>query len=148
MGLFSRKKPENLSAQPTTSATPRPGSDETTPAASTAPSVLDREKADPAATGVVNSTEARSPSRDDENALEKRIDSLGAEGEHPEEDGIEYPGGLQLALITIALCLSVFCMALDNTIISTAIPRITDEFKAIDDVGCECSDLVCTTITY
>ncbi|KAK1059382.1 MFS sugar transporter [Friedmanniomyces endolithicus] len=148
MGLFSRKKPENLSAQPTTSATPRPGSDETTPAASTAPSVLDREKADPAATGVVNSTEARSPSRDDENALEKRIDSLGAEGEHPEEDGIEYPGGLQLALITIALCLSVFCMALDNTIISTAIPRITDEFKAIDDVGWYGSAYLLTTCAF
>ncbi|KAJ9271103.1 hypothetical protein DTO212C5_2761 [Paecilomyces variotii] len=47
----------------------------------------------------------------------------------------EYPSSWRLALITIALCLSVFCMALDNTIIATAIPRITDQFHALDDVG-------------
>ncbi|CRG91957.1 Putative HC-toxin efflux carrier TOXA [Talaromyces islandicus] len=51
------------------------------------------------------------------------------------EDESEYPAKWRLALITIALCLSVFCMALDNTIIATAIPRITDQFHAVDDVG-------------
>ncbi|CAD0086465.1 unnamed protein product, partial [Aureobasidium vineae] len=35
----------------------------------------------------------------------------------------------------IALALSVFCVALDNTIIATAVPRITDDFKAIKDIG-------------
>ncbi|KAK4500045.1 hypothetical protein PRZ48_008231 [Zasmidium cellare] len=43
--------------------------------------------------------------------------------------------GLEIACITIALCLSVFCMALDNTIISTAIPQITDDFHSLGDVG-------------
>ncbi|KAF7331021.1 Major facilitator superfamily transporter [Mycena venus] len=43
--------------------------------------------------------------------------------------------GLQLALITSALCLSVFLVALDNTIITTAIPKITDQFQSLDDVG-------------
>ncbi|KAF2863614.1 MFS general substrate transporter [Piedraia hortae CBS 480.64] len=52
-----------------------------------------------------------------------------------EDDETQYPQSLQLALISIALCLSVFCMALDNTILSSAIPKITDQFKAIDDVG-------------
>ncbi|KAL1964839.1 hypothetical protein VTN77DRAFT_6341 [Rasamsonia byssochlamydoides] len=52
-----------------------------------------------------------------------------------EEDENQYPASWRLALITIALCLSVFCVALDNTIIATAIPRITDQFKALDDVG-------------
>jgi hypothetical protein len=42
---------------------------------------------------------------------------------------------MKLTLVTIALCLAVFCMALDNTIIATAIPRITDEFHAINDVS-------------
>jgi MFS family permease len=35
----------------------------------------------------------------------------------------------------IALCLSVFCFSLDSVIIATAIPRITDEFHSLDDVG-------------
>ena len=34
-----------------------------------------------------------------------------------------------------ALYLSIFCVALDNTIISTAIPQITDQFHALEDVG-------------
>jgi hypothetical protein len=51
------------------------------------------------------------------------------------DEEIEYPKSWKLALITLALCLSVFCMALDNTIIATAIPKITDHFHALDDVG-------------
>jgi len=47
----------------------------------------------------------------------------------------EYPTGVKLSLITLALCLSVFLMALDNTIIATAIPKITDEFSSLSDVG-------------
>lgn len=45
--------------------------------------------------------------------------------DHEGEDEIEYPSSWKLAIISLALCLSVFCMALDNTIIATAIPRIT-----------------------
>ncbi|KAM3499052.1 hypothetical protein MY10362_007664 [Beauveria mimosiformis] len=53
-----------------------------------------------------------------------------------DDDGIEYPVAWKLGLITIALCLSVFCVALDNTIIATAIPRITDEFRgSVQDIG-------------
>lgn len=51
----------------------------------------------------------------------------------------EYPSGAKLAIITIALCLSVLLMALDNTIIATAIPRITDQFNSyviFDTSGC------------
>lgn len=50
-------------------------------------------------------------------------------------DGSEYPTGLKLTLITIALCLGVFLMALDNSIIATAIPHITDQFNSLNDVG-------------
>ncbi|CAK5272297.1 unnamed protein product [Mycena citricolor] len=52
-----------------------------------------------------------------------------------EEEEIVYPSGLRLGLLTIALCLSVFLVALDNTIIATAIPKITDQFKSLNDVG-------------
>lgn len=62
-----------------------------------------------------------------------------------EDDEEEYPKAWKLAIITIALCLSVFCMALDNTIIATAIPRITDQFKALNDVGWYGSSYLLTT---
>lgn len=37
-------------------------------------------------------------------------------------EGVEYPTGLKLGLISLALCLSVFLMALDNTIIVSIPP--------------------------
>ncbi|CAI7601261.1 unnamed protein product [Penicillium glandicola] len=37
--------------------------------------------------------------------------------------------------LTTALCLGIFCMSLDVTIITTAIPHITDRFDSLDDVG-------------
>ncbi|KAI9865978.1 MAG: MFS sugar transporter [Trichoglossum hirsutum] len=61
------------------------------------------------------------------------------------EDEEEYPSGIKLLIISIALCLAVFLVALDNTIIATAIPKITDHFKALDDVGWYGSSyLLCT----
>ncbi|CAK5276518.1 unnamed protein product [Mycena citricolor] len=50
----------------------------------------------------------------------------------------EHPEGLKLALITLALCLAIFLVALDNTIIATAIPKITDDFNSLADVGWVC----------
>ncbi|EXJ79016.1 hypothetical protein A1O3_08517 [Capronia epimyces CBS 606.96] len=63
----------------------------------------------------------------------------------PEDDEAVYPSGLKLALITLALCLSVFLVALDNTIIATAIPKITDHFKSLGDVGWYASSYLLTT---
>jgi hypothetical protein len=40
------------------------------------------------------------------------------------EDHIVYPTGIKLVLIMLALCLSVFLVALDQTIIATAIPKM------------------------
>ncbi|KAI1338664.1 putative efflux pump [Xylariaceae sp. FL0016] len=61
------------------------------------------------------------------------------------EDGIEYPTGVKLGLITLALCLSVFLVALDNSIIATAIPKITDAFNSLPDVGWYGSAYLLTT---
>jgi len=47
----------------------------------------------------------------------------------------QYPTGLRFVLITVGLILSIFLAALDTTIISTAIPKITDHFGAVQDVG-------------
>jgi MFS family permease len=62
---------------------------------------------------------------------EKTLES----SEHSDSEEPEYPSSWKLGLITTALCLSVFCMALDNTILAVAIPKITDQFQSLDDVG-------------
>ncbi|KAK3631642.1 MFS sugar transporter [Elasticomyces elasticus] len=59
-----------------------------------------------------------------------------------------YPKATELILITFALCLSVFCVALDNTIIATAIPRITDQFNSINDIGWYGSAYLLTTCSF
>lgn len=51
------------------------------------------------------------------------------------EEGHNYPSGLKLTIIMLALELAVLCVALDNTIVATAIPKITNLFHALDDVG-------------
>jgi EmrB/QacA subfamily drug resistance transporter len=74
-----------------------------------------------------------------------------SQGEHSlrptttREDGTEYPSGMKLALINLALCLAVFLMALDNAIIATAIPKITDQFHSLADVGWYGSAYMLTT---
>ncbi|KAI9663526.1 MAG: MFS sugar transporter [Alyxoria varia] len=68
--------------------------------------------------------------------------------EHEGEDDTEYPSSWKLAIVTLALCLSVLCMALDNTIIATAIPRITDQFNSINDVGWYGSAYLLTTCAF
>ncbi|KAF2456748.1 MFS multidrug transporter-like protein [Lineolata rhizophorae] len=55
-----------------------------------------------------------------------------ADQENQEE---EYPKALKLIVILVALALSIFLVALDMTIVATAIPRITDEFQSLDQVG-------------
>ncbi|KAJ5791007.1 uncharacterized protein N7518_008018 [Penicillium psychrosexuale] len=61
------------------------------------------------------------------------------------EDEEEYPNAWRLTMISIALCLCVFCVALDNTIIATAIPKITDQFNSLEDVGWYGSSYLLTT---
>jgi hypothetical protein len=53
----------------------------------------------------------------------------------PSDENTVYPRGLRLVMILMALCCAVFLVALDQTIIATAIPKITDEFSSISDVG-------------
>ena len=50
------------------------------------------------------------------------------------EEDMEYPHGIKLIIILAALCLAVFLVALDQTIITTAIPKITDHFNSIKDI--------------
>ncbi|KAK2598659.1 hypothetical protein N8I77_012054 [Diaporthe amygdali] len=52
-----------------------------------------------------------------------------------DETGTLYPPLWKTMLIISGLFMGVFLVALDQTIIGTAIPKITDEFKTIQDVG-------------
>ncbi|KAJ7339834.1 major facilitator superfamily domain-containing protein [Mycena albidolilacea] len=51
------------------------------------------------------------------------------------ETAEDFPHGLKLVVLMVALCLTVFLVALDNSIIATAIPKITEQFRSLDDVG-------------
>ncbi|KAL2430531.1 MFS-type efflux pump MFS1 [Exophiala dermatitidis] len=66
-------------------------------------------------------------------------------GEPGEDDESKYATGLPLYLLTFGLTLSTFVMALDNTIIATAIPKITTVFNSLDDVGWYGSAYLLTT---
>lgn len=52
-----------------------------------------------------------------------------------DEDESKYLTGTQLWLVLISLCLSVFLVALDQTVIAPALGAITTEFASIKDIG-------------
>ena len=85
MGLFSKKTNLEPAAEK-----PEVLSDETTPAQSTAPSVLDKEKADP--TDSTHDAAASSPQSEvaEENAAEKKIESLEKQEETQEDEDKEW----------------------------------------------------------
>ena len=53
----------------------------------------------------------------------------------PEKGEPEYPHGLKLWLVLIALAMTLFLVHLDMTLIATAVPSITDEFHSLADVS-------------
>ncbi|KAF2098513.1 MFS general substrate transporter [Rhizodiscina lignyota] len=120
----------------------------TTIARSGSPSLMDKE------TAVEKEAEVHHPAVPDPHSLKDEVQNAVEEakeqdsGDNQEEDTYDYPKSWKLGLITIALCLSVFCMALDNTIIAVAIPKITDQFHALDDVGWYGSAYLLTTCAF
>ncbi|XDG05591.1 hypothetical protein ABKA04_005206 [Annulohypoxylon sp. FPYF3050] len=52
-----------------------------------------------------------------------------------QEDDITYPHGIKIALIMGSSYMTMFLVALDRLIVTTAIPKITDEFHSVTDVG-------------
>ncbi|KAK0726270.1 major facilitator superfamily domain-containing protein [Apiosordaria backusii] len=53
----------------------------------------------------------------------------------PEDDESQYPSGPKLWLVLLSLCLAIFLVALDQTIIAPALGSITTEFDSIRDIG-------------
>ena len=65
--------------------------------------------------------------------VEKDVDALNRELSRI--DTADYPSAFPLTMIVIALAASIFLVALDMTIVATAIPKITDQFHSLDQVG-------------
>ncbi|RDA88050.1 hypothetical protein CP532_5287 [Ophiocordyceps camponoti-leonardi (nom. inval.)] len=57
----------------------------------------------------------------------------------------DYPSGLKLALLIVALCMAVFLVALDQTIIAPALGAITRHFQSVKDIGWYGSAYLLTT---
>ncbi|KAK9365306.1 major facilitator superfamily domain-containing protein [Lipomyces kononenkoae] len=70
------------------------------------------------------------------------------ESDTKDENAEEYPTGVTLLIVVIGLCLAILLVALDNTIIATAIPKITDYFGALNDVGWYGSAYLLTTCAF
>jgi MFS family permease len=95
--------------------------------------------------------------------------------EAPESETFSYPSGLKLGFIFVALCLTVFLVALvcvstvpaalgfaddartladereheqDQTIIATAIPTISSQFHSVEDIGWYGSAFLLTTCSF
>ncbi|KAM0720750.1 hypothetical protein Q7P37_004887 [Cladosporium fusiforme] len=81
-------------------------------------------------------TMAPSPTPEKVPKLEAGIDKPGNAGDaFNVKDENEYASGISLVLLMISLMLGMFLVALDNTILSTAIPKITDEFEDLNQVS-------------
>ncbi|KAJ5722776.1 hypothetical protein N7488_000811 [Penicillium malachiteum] len=50
-----------------------------------------------------------------------------------DDESVIYPTAVKFFPILIGLCLQAFCSALDNTILATAAPKITEEFNSLED---------------
>lgn len=55
--------------------------------------------------------------------------------EKVQSETVEYPSNKKRVVVMLAIYLAVFLVTLDQNIISTAIPQITDEFHSLNDVG-------------
>ncbi|KAK1997330.1 MFS general substrate transporter [Colletotrichum falcatum] len=85
-----------------------------------------------------SSSRAEKPAADlqrDDNTNKYRIDAEKTDHGPAPEDDTQYPSGFKLVVIILSLVLAIFLASLDMTIVATAIPKITDEFKGLSDVS-------------
>ncbi|KAG7286180.1 hypothetical protein NEMBOFW57_008485 [Staphylotrichum longicolle] len=62
-------------------------------------------------------------------------DPFAARNAGRDDDAVVYPKGARLFLIIASLCLAIFLVALDQTIIAPALGAITNEFGSVKDIG-------------
>ncbi|KAF7718692.1 MFS-type toxin efflux pump [Penicillium ucsense] len=62
------------------------------------------------------------------------IESKEAATDSPEDDA-QYPTGMKLTVIVTSIIMAMFLVALDRTIIATAVPQIANQFNALSDIS-------------
>ncbi|OHX00771.1 major facilitator superfamily transporter [Colletotrichum incanum] len=83
----------------------------------------------PSPPSPVNGVEKPGILEDDGSATEeKAVDT-------PQPPPVSYPKGIEVLFIMLALVLSITLVSLDQTIVATAIPKITDQFNRLDDIS-------------
>nr|OQO22595.1 hypothetical protein B0A51_11149 [Rachicladosporium sp. CCFEE 5018]OQO23627.1 hypothetical protein B0A51_10013 [Rachicladosporium sp. CCFEE 5018] len=75
-------------------------------------------------------------------------DAEKAPGSPVPDDDNEYPSPAAAAVVMIAIALAIFLVALDRTIIATAIPKMTDDFHSLKDIGWYGSAFLLTACTF
>lgn len=106
------------------------------------------EKSSVAADGVaLDANEGTTAADDKPGALTRTATTTtqSSAGQPGEDDESKYIKGAPLYLLTFGLSIATFCIALDNTILATAIPRITTVFNSLNDVGWYGSSYLLTT---
>jgi MFS family permease len=84
-----------------------------------------------------------------DNTAQNTSDALEKRKSTPDlQDEPQYPGKVKFAFILFGLNLSMFLVGLDNTILSSAIPKITDQFHALGDVGWYASAYLLTNCAF
>ncbi|WKT52094.1 Major facilitator superfamily [Fusarium oxysporum f. sp. vasinfectum] len=96
---------------------------------------LDEEKqaSESRAPSIVTSSTANGTDAPDFNEGDANKDQ--EEGVSEAEKPIEYPKGLEMFFIMLALVLSITLCSLDQTIVATAVPKITDQFGRLQDIS-------------
>lgn len=65
----------------------------------------------------------------------KQVDVIMLDASRPQTIAGRYLTGWKFALVITSLVCGILLVAIDNTIIAVAVPKISIEFKALDDVG-------------
>lgn len=89
----------------------------------------------------VRGGESPIPTKQDDNEMtDKDTTAHGDDAPVPrsaeeEEDTTVYPSAASMSIIMLSISLAVFLVSLDRTIVSTAVPAITDQFHSSGDIG-------------
>ncbi|KAI9646520.1 hypothetical protein NHQ30_004513 [Ciborinia camelliae] len=96
-------------------------------------SVLEKRDDDPSLTSSIQHEKVDSEPDDNQSAEAKKAPNVPLiQNQNPEP---VWAHGLQLWALIVAVSLVLFLMLLDGTIIVAAIPRITDDFHSLNDIG-------------
>ncbi|CAO1634351.1 unnamed protein product [Parajaminaea phylloscopi] len=102
---------------------------------------------DPAATAAATREHSRDAQPDEKSLTDHSHAGTAAAPGQTQLD-VDYPTGPKFILINVAINAVVFLVALDQTIVATAVPVVTNEFKSFSDVGWYASAYLLTSTAF